>query len=74
MIWKRILEDSEPQTFEVGAAKLGQMYRYCSGVTCRHQAILSYFGQQLNKGNCGACDICLGEVKGVPDAPVVAAL
>jgi ATP-dependent DNA helicase RecQ len=72
LIWKRILEESEPQTFDIGAAKLGQMYRYCSGVACRHRAILGYFGQHLSKENCQACDICLGEVEGVPDALIVA--
>jgi ATP-dependent DNA helicase RecQ len=72
LIWKRILEDSEPQMLEVGAAKLGQMYRYCSGVSCRHRAILGYFGQNLDKENCEACDICLSEVEGVRDALVVA--
>jgi ATP-dependent DNA helicase RecQ len=70
--WKRILEESEPQTFDIGSAKLGQMYRYCSGVSCRHRAILGYFGQHLDKENCQACDICLGEVEGVPDALIVA--
>ncbi len=72
LIWKRILEDSEPQMLEIGATKLGQMYRYCSGVSCRHRAILGYFGQSLDKENCKACDICLSEVEGVPDALVAA--
>ena len=48
------------------------MYRYCSGVACRHRTILHYFGQDLDKENCRACDICLGEVEGVADALVVA--
>lgn len=72
LTWKRILEDSEPLMLEMGAAKLGQMYRYCSGVSCRHRAILHYFGQNLDKENCEACDICLSEVEGVRDALVVA--
>ena len=72
LIWKRILEESETQMLDIGMAKLGQMYRYCSGVACRHRAILRYFGQHLDKDNCQACDICLGEVEGVPDALVVA--
>jgi ATP-dependent DNA helicase RecQ len=72
LTWKRILEESEPQTFDIGAAKLGQMYRYCSGVACRHRTILGYFGQHLDKENCQACDICLGEVEGVPDALIAA--
>ena len=72
LTWKRILEESETQSLEIGSAKLGQMSRYCRGVSCRHRAILSYFGQQLEGGNCHACDVCLGEVEGVPDALVVA--
>jgi ATP-dependent DNA helicase RecQ len=72
LTWKRILENSEPQMLEIGAAKLGQMYRYCSGVSCRHRAILRYFGQNPDRENCGACDICLSEVEGVPNALVVA--
>jgi ATP-dependent DNA helicase RecQ len=69
--WKRILEASEPQMLETGAAKLGQMYRYCAGASCRHRAILHYFGQIPDKENCGSCDICLSEVQGVPDALVL---
>jgi ATP-dependent DNA helicase RecQ len=72
LIWKRILENSEPQMLEMGLAKLGQMYRFCSGVSCRHRAILQYFGQNSDKENCTACDICLSEVEGVPDALEVA--
>jgi ATP-dependent DNA helicase RecQ len=64
LTWKRILKNSEPQMLEMGAEKLGQIYRYCSGVSCRHRAILRYFGQNLEKENCGACDICLSEVGG----------
>lgn len=72
LTWKRILEESESQTYDIGKTKLGHMYRYCSGVACRHRAILGYFGQHLGKENCRACDICLGEIEGVPDALVVA--
>jgi ATP-dependent DNA helicase RecQ len=72
LIWKRILEESEAQSLDIGRVKLGQMYRYCSGVACRHRTILGYFGQHLGKETCQACDICLGEVEGVPDALIVA--
>ena len=45
--------------------------RYCTGVTCRHRAIVGYFGQQLESANCGACDVCLAELDLVEDALVV---
>jgi ATP-dependent DNA helicase RecQ len=72
LTWKRILEENEQHLYEIALAKLGQMYRYCSGVSCRHKAITHYFGQDPHPDNCQACDICLGEVEGVPDALVVA--
>jgi ATP-dependent DNA helicase RecQ len=72
LIWNRILEESEAQAYDIGKTKLGHMYRYCSGVSCRHRTLLGYFGQQQSKDNCQACDICLGEVKGVPKALIVA--
>ncbi len=72
LTWKRILEGSEPKAYEVALDKLGQTYRYCGGVACRHRAIMHYFGQDLVQDNCRACDICLSEVEGVPDALVVA--
>ena len=45
---------------------------YSSGVSCRHRAIVEYFGQQLAAENCGACDVCLAEVDLVDDPLVVA--
>ena len=38
------------------------MYGYCTGINCRHKAILSYFGQDLKKDNCEACDVCHGDI------------
>lgn len=72
LTWKRILEESEPQSYEIALEKLSRMYRYCSGVACRHRAIVHYFGQDTDQGNCQACDICLGEVEGVTDALILA--
>jgi len=72
LTWKRILEESEPQAREIALVKLGQMYRYCSGVSCRHKALSAYFGQDLDQARCHGCDLCLGEVEGVPDSIVVA--
>ncbi|MDR1726679.1 MAG: DNA helicase RecQ [Acidobacteriota bacterium] len=71
-IWRSIIEESEPQTAEVGLAKLSRMYRYCTSVGCRHRTLLEYFGQGYAAASCRACDICLGEVEGVPDALVIA--
>ena len=62
-VWKSILDDSDPEAARAALAKLGEMYGYSTGVTCRHRAILDYFGQEYEKADCGACDVCLGELQ-----------
>jgi len=59
-IWKFILKDMEPEPKEVAMSKLSDMYDYCTGIVCRHKALVAYFDQDLGKDNCGACDVCLG--------------
>ena len=46
------------------------MQRYCRALRCRHRALSEYFGQEYRQPNCGACDVCLGEVEGLVDATV----
>ncbi|MFQ5607682.1 MAG: RecQ family ATP-dependent DNA helicase, partial [Candidatus Zixiibacteriota bacterium] len=58
--WKFILDDPENEAAEIALQKLREMYDFCSGVSCRHRAIVNYFGQELGGQSCGACDICLG--------------
>ena len=50
---------------------LREMERYCSQVTCRHAALVQYFGQTFERENCGACDACLNQLDLVPEALVV---
>jgi ATP-dependent DNA helicase RecQ len=71
-VWKSIVEESEPQVRDAAMAKLGQMYRFCSGIACRHRTIMNYFGQDLGQSDCRACDACLGELECIPDALVSA--
>lgn len=61
-IWKSILGDTEPKVHQIATVKLNAMYNYCTSVSCRHDTILKYFGQQLGSDNCSACDVCLGEL------------
>ncbi|NCQ29304.1 MAG: DNA helicase RecQ [Armatimonadetes bacterium] len=67
--WSRLLSEMEPEAKAVAQAKLADMYNYCTGVTCRHQALVRYFGQELAAARgaraaegCGACDVCLGDL------------
>ncbi len=66
-VWKSILSDTEPAIQEIAQEKLNEMYAYCTGIGCRHKTILKYFGQDLNKENCEACDVCQGDIDLVAD-------
>ena len=59
-IWKFMLKDMEPEPKEIAINKLNDMYDYCTGIVCRHKALVAYFDQDLGKDNCQACDVCLG--------------
>ena len=61
-IWKSLMRDMEPEARQIALGKLNEMYSYCTGGACRHRVLLQYFGQDLEKPDCAACDICLGEL------------
>ena len=71
-IWKFLMRDMPEQAQKIAMDKLNGMYGFCTGASCRHEAILNYFGQPFEKDNCAACDICLGEVDSIDDALVIA--
>ncbi|MHC5103103.1 MAG: DNA helicase RecQ [Planctomycetota bacterium] len=71
-VWKFLMRDMPAAAQDVAMDKLNKMYAFCTGAACRHEDILRYFGQTLEKDNCGACDICLGEVDSIDDALTVA--
>jgi ATP-dependent DNA helicase RecQ len=71
-VWKNLMRDMSDEAKEIALIKLNGMYNYCTGVTCRHKAILQYFGQNYDKDNCLACDMCLGEMDYIDDALITA--
>ena len=64
--WKRMLDPNNPSA----ATLLEAMSKYCSQPQCRHKALVEYFGQAFEKENCGACDVCNGELNTIA-APLV---
>ena len=79
--WRDLMDRSAREAGLDGASPeqiklLWEMRDYCSGVTCRHAALVRYFGQEFTKddepGGCGACDVCLGELTAVEDATTIA--
>ncbi len=70
-LWKRMIEESEPEARDGASRSLSAMMSFCTGVQCRHRAIVEYFGQQLEGDSCGACDVCLGQLDLVDDPLIV---
>ena len=64
------LDDSVAQ----GRAHLEAMQRMAGTAVCRHRWIVEHFGQEWHAkpGGCGACDVCLGEVRMMPDSTTMA--
>lgn len=70
--WKSIIRDMEPEAGRIALDKLNRTYQYCTGIVCRHRAILNYFGQDTDRDNCAACDVCLGHLDCLDDSLTVA--
>jgi ATP-dependent DNA helicase RecQ len=70
--WKSLMRDMPEDAQKIAMIKLDSMYRFCTGAACRHKTILQYFGQSIDKDNCQACDVCLGELDSVEDALIIA--
>ncbi|NNJ27239.1 DNA helicase RecQ [Alienimonas chondri] len=65
--WKSTLNELPPEPRANAEQSLNALYDYAQGALCRHKALVRYFGQDLETDDCGACDICLGEVETVDD-------
>ncbi|HUF23604.1 MAG TPA: DNA helicase RecQ [Vicinamibacterales bacterium] len=71
MKWRLMLEKSGELT-DSAKRLLREMERYAAGVGCRHKHLVGYFGETYERGDCGACDFCLGELEPIADAVTVA--
>lgn len=57
---RQMLENSDAsaERKHVERQKLDALLGFCESITCRHQTILRYFGED-HPGDCGQCDNCL---------------
>lgn len=60
--WRRMLAELEGDTYRGALNSLGAMYDFCTGVVCRHRALVAYFGEEYADRPCHACDVCLGDL------------
>jgi len=70
--WSRMLGEGEASARSGALLALQAIHDFCNSVGCRHRTLVEYFGQQLAGDNCGACDVCLGELDLVADPLVTA--
>ncbi len=73
--WESILQSGEEVDRDHLAAQLEllrEMQQLCMRPRCRHAALSEYFGQTYGATDCGACDVCLGEVEEMADGTVTA--
>ena len=70
MTWQRITLDN-PAPVEGAKESLEAIWQFCTGVTCRHRALVQHFGQDLHEASCQACDVCLNELDVVSDSLVI---
>ncbi len=71
-IWRNVIDEMDHDAHAIALRKLNDMYAYCTGLACRHQTLVRYFGQDLDRTGCAACDVCLDELTLV-DEPLVTA-
>ncbi len=69
--WRTMLEKNGEHT-ESAQALLRDMERYTASTLCRHRHLVQYFGEAYTREDCGACDVCLGELELVAEAVTVA--
>src|SRR4029453_18765816 len=69
--WKMMLEQNG-ELNDASRALLKQMERYATGVGCRHRHLATYFRDTYPPAECGAGDVCLGELEEVPEPVPVA--
>ena len=71
MKWRAMLEKNGEFT-ESAQLLLRDIERYTASTLCRHRHLVQYFGEAYERDDCGACDVCLGELELVPDAVTIA--
>lgn len=54
-------DDAEQK--DLAVSQVYKMLDYTQKDCCRRQSLLAYFGEDFTEDNCGACDICTGQVQ-----------
>jgi ATP-dependent DNA helicase RecQ len=68
----RVMLERNGELNDARRTLLRDIERYASSVGCRHRHLIGYFGQTLDKTDCGACDFCLEELESMSEPSVLA--
>jgi ATP-dependent DNA helicase RecQ len=71
MKWRLMLERNGELT-DASRKLLRDIEKYAASVGCRHRHLVGYFGDTLDRDDCGACDYCLDELEGVAEPVLLA--
>ncbi len=56
---EHLMRDKPLSEREIGAQLIHEMVAYAESGVCRRKALISYFGEEYTKENCGNCDNCV---------------
>ncbi len=68
----RVMLGKNGELTDSAQSLLRDIERYTASTLCRHRHLVQYFGDTYDRDDCGACDVCLGELELVADAVTVA--
>lgn len=72
IIYKSFLDQYEdPVLQQTMKQKTDAIYRFCSSLKCRREALLRYFGENYQQNPCAGCDVCLSQFEQI-DGTVLA--
>ena len=69
--WRKMQEDLPDDARNQAFESLKGIERFCTGVVCRHKALVEHFDQKYESENCRACDVCLDQLDLVSDPLVL---
>lgn len=70
--WRRMQEELPDEARKTAYESLNGIERFCTGIVCRHKALVNHFNQTYESANCRACDVCLDQLELVADPLVTA--
>lgn len=69
--WRKMQEDLPSEARAQAYESLKGIERFCTGVVCRHKALVEHFDQAYESENCRACDVCLDQLDLVQEPLIV---